>query len=148
MRPVDVNADNQKMLFIKMYGDPKTWHHDASQQREFNVGDTVRISRIKGHFEKGFDENYTREIFKVSAVLRTEPLQYKLASLKNQAIKGRFYGSELLRVKMKRDALYPVEKILAHRTRDGKRQSLVRYLGWDKSADEWLDDNQLRSIDH
>lgn len=145
MRPIDVNAGNQKELFIRMYGDPAKWHIN-DEKGLFKEGDHVRISRIKSTFERGFDENYSREIYQIDKVLTTTPITYKLKSLKNEHLMGRFYEQELIGVKIKDDNLYPIEKILKHRVHKGKKQSFVRYVGWSKGADEWVDDVKLKSI--
>jgi len=145
MRPMDVNAGNQKELFYRMYGNPAKWHMN-SKEPLYKIGDTVRISRIKSTFEKGFDQNYSREIYKIDKVLTTTPITYKLKSLQNESLLGRFYEQELMSVKVNRQTLYPIEKVLKHRTYKGKKQSLVRYLGWSHNSDEWVDDANLESI--
>ena len=91
-------------------------------------------------------KSYSREIYQIEKVLITSPTTYKLKSLKNESLLGRFYEQELIPVEMKKDALYPIEKILKKRTYNGKNQSLVRYLGWGKNSDEWVDDVRLESI--
>lgn len=145
MRPIDVNASNQKELFIRMYGDPAKWHINEAVPK-YKSGELVRISRIKSTFERGFDENYSREVYKIAKILTTTPITYKLISLKNENLVGRFYEQELIPVEMKHDALYPIERIIANRVFKGRKQSLVRFVGWDKSADEWIDDVNLKSI--
>ena len=145
MRPIDVNANNQKDLFYRMYGDPRNWHI-RKWVNKYRLGETVRISRIKGKFERGFDESYSREIYKIHKILSTDPIQYKLVSLKNEILHGRFYENELIPVRMRENTAYPIDRIIAHRIVNGQRESLVRYLGWDKSADEWVKDKQLTDI--
>ena len=95
MRPVDVNADNQQELFYRMYGDPREYHVSRSAPK-YRIGDLVRMSRIKEVFEKGFDESYSREIYKISQILHTHPIEYKVKSLKHEPIYGRFYEKELI----------------------------------------------------
>lgn len=137
-RPIDINESNAKEVFIKLYGAPSTWH-ESLKKPKFNKGDHVRISRQKGAFEKGYEETYTREVFTIAQVLDTNPRQYKIVSLKDEPVKGRFYEKELVRVIMGKDDLYQIEKILKKRVVGGVQQVLVKWKGWDKSHNQWID---------
>lgn len=144
-KPVDINASNAKEVFIKMYGSPSTWH-ETLHKPKFNKGDHVRISRQKGAFEKGYEETYTREVFTIEQVLATDPRQYKISSLTGEIVKGRFYEKELVRVIMGKDDLYQIEKILKRRTVRGTKQVFVKWKGWDKSHNQWIDATGLVDI--
>ncbi|HRP36788.1 MAG TPA: DDE-type integrase/transposase/recombinase, partial [Candidatus Dojkabacteria bacterium] len=60
-------------------------------------GDKVRISRIKDKFEKGYENNWSYEVFTISEVLNTIPPTYKLIDYFNDPIEGSFYEQELLK---------------------------------------------------
>jgi len=45
---------------------------------QFKVGGTVRISRLKGIFEKGYLPNWSEEIFTVDQIKDTIPVTYIL----------------------------------------------------------------------
>ena len=49
-------------------------------------------------FEKGYLPNWTEEIFTISRVLGTIPIQYKVRDYRNEEIDGSFYGAELQKV--------------------------------------------------
>ena len=57
---------------IKKYGTGK-----------YKAGQTVRISKYKSTFDKGYLPNYTEEYFKIKEVLYGRPTVYKLEDLKN-----------------------------------------------------------------
>jgi hypothetical protein len=61
----------------------------------FHVGDPVRISVTKEKFEKGSTENWSREVFAVYKVLKTNPITYKLLDRHGDVIEGSFYAQEL-----------------------------------------------------
>ena len=67
---------------------PKEWF-------SFQVGDNVRIYKLKGKFEKGYTANWTDEIFKIAFILETKPKAYILADKNNELIKGKFYAQQL-----------------------------------------------------
>lgn len=64
---------------------------------KFHVGDLVRIYKYKGHFEKGYETNFTKEVFRVIEVLHTIPITYKIESLDGENIIGSFYQPELVK---------------------------------------------------
>ena len=63
---------------------------------KFKVNDLVRIYKYKSHFEKGYETNFSREIFKIVKVLHTLPVTYKIEDLNNEEIIGSFYESEMV----------------------------------------------------
>ena len=87
-----------------------------SAQAKFKVGDFVRINKTKRTFEKGYLPNWTQELFKISAVVKTQsPVTYKMADLDGESVRGTFYSEELQRVE--KDQIYEIESILNHRKR-------------------------------
>ena len=58
---------------------------------KFKVNDLVRIYKYKSHFEKGYETNFSREIFKIVKVLHTLPVTYKLEDLNNEEIISNLY---------------------------------------------------------
>jgi hypothetical protein len=68
------------------------------QEKKFNVGDAVRINRTRNIFENG---NYlwSTEIFKVSKILDTKPITYRLRDMKDEEILGVIYDYELQKFK-------------------------------------------------
>ena len=59
--------------------------------RKFNVNDRVRITKCKNIFSKGYTENWSREIFIIVSVLKTNPWSYKINNLNGEKIIGSFY---------------------------------------------------------
>ena len=63
---------------------------------KFKVNDRVRITKYKNIFSESYTENWSREIFIINSVLKTNPWTYKLKNLNGEKIKGSFYEKELL----------------------------------------------------
>ena len=78
--------------------------------QKFRVGDTVRVSRYKSIFGKGYEANFTEEIFKVRRVLRGDPTVYEPEDHEGEPIIGKFYEEELSAVN-KKDNMYRVEMV-------------------------------------
>lgn len=106
------------------------------------VGDSVRISKTKKTFEKGYTPNWTTEIFIVDKVKNNfKPPYLKLRDLAGESIEGSFYLDEVQKVID--SAKFKVEKILRKRKFRGKEQLFVRWIGHDASYDSWIDANSV-----
>ena len=125
MKPKDVNKTNENMVWITLYGSPL----GKLPLPKFRVGDTVRVSRYKSIFGKGYEANFTEEIFKVKRVLRGDPTVYEIEDHEGEPIIGKFYEEELSAVN-KKDNMYRVEKIL--RKKNG--MALVKWLGYNSRS--------------
>ena len=79
--------------------------------RYHKIGDKVRISKYKSIVTKGYEANYTEELFKVTKVFRFDPVMYNIEDLDGEEILGKFYEDELSPVD-NTDETYKVEKIL------------------------------------
>ena len=63
---------------------------------KFKVNDRIRITEHKNIFSKAYTENWSREIFIIDSVLKTNPWTYKIKDLNGEKIIGSFYEKELL----------------------------------------------------
>ena len=72
MSPSEVNSTNQETVWQRMYG------HESVGTPKFRVGDRVRISKAKRHFEKGYMANWTEELFTIVDAHRSDPPVYRL----------------------------------------------------------------------
>ena len=71
-----------------------------SKAPKFKVNDSVRITKHKNIFSKGYTESWSREIFINDSVLKTNPCNFKIKALNGEKIMGSFYAKELLRSKL------------------------------------------------
>ena len=67
-----------------------------SKAPRFKVYDRIRITKYKNIFSKGYTENWSREIFIIDSILKTNPSSYILKDLSREKIIGSFYEKELL----------------------------------------------------
>ena len=86
MKPKDVKKPNENMAWVTLYGSPL----GKLPLPKFRVGDTVRVSKYKSVFDKGYEANFTEEIFKVKRVLRGDPTVYELEDHEGEPIIGKF----------------------------------------------------------
>jgi len=69
--------------------------HHSTEKPKFKIGDRVRIYKYKKLFSKGYETNWTKEIFVISEINNTFPITYKIKDLNGEDITGSFYKQEL-----------------------------------------------------
>ena len=125
MKPADVNKSNENLVWVTLYGSAL----GKLPLLKFRGGDTVRVSKYKSIFSKGYEANFTEEIFKISRVLREDPNMYEIEDHEGEPIIGKFYEEGLSAVD-KKDDTYITEKVL----RERKGMALVKWLGYDSRS--------------
>ena len=76
MKPLDVNQENKHEIWIRLFGQPV-----GEIKPKFKIGDTVRISAYKNIFQKGYEANFTKELFKISEIFFGDPIVYEVEDL-------------------------------------------------------------------
>lgn len=133
-KPNEVNSRNARKILLTAYSNVKTV--DPKKQK-FYEGDRVRISKYRAAFSKGYEPNWTNEIFKVVKVRMTNPRTYMLEDSHGEEIKGAFYDYELQKTKFPDVNL--VEKVLKQKG----NQLYVKWLGFDSRHNSWISKNHL-----
>lgn len=143
MKPSDVTAENAMDVWLQQYGN---LHRGIEDDAKFEVGDRVKISKVKGVFEKGYLSNWTEEEFFVDAInMKYQPITYQLIDYHGSRIEGSFYHYELQKVK-RDDAVYLVERILGRRRDGNKNWYLVKWMGYPRSFNSWVSEDDLQQV--
>ena len=160
--PRSVNKENEVEVWMTQYrtnpAREESTPIDAKKEKKkskrtrnvfkFKVGDYVRISNLRGIFEKEYDERWTGEIFKILKrfTRQTFPL-YELEDIEGKGIVGNFYQMELQKVYYDPNATFKLEKVLKTRKRKGhEKESLVKWLHWPKKYDSWIPSSQVTGL--
>lgn len=128
MRPSEVTKKNEQELLKTAYNHIKLAHADS----KLKVGDHVRISKIRGVFDKKYMPNWSTEIFVIQKVQLTNPTTYLLKDINNRDIQGGFYKEQLQKVRY--PDVYLVEKVLK---RKGNKL-FVKWLGFSDKHNSWI----------
>lgn len=144
MRPIDVNKENKSEVLHNLYGDSQS--HSVNPIFRYKVGDVVRISKVRGPFAKGYEENYTQEFFTISACIPREPPVYRLCDYDGDVIEGVFYEEELQKILVSENKAFKVEKILDKKKKGNKTLLLVQWLGWPAKFASWIDEKELVDV--
>ena len=132
MTPIEGSKKINEKKIKNIYNFEKT-----KKPGKFKIGDRVRISLEKNIFEKGYETNWTEEIFVIYDIKYSNVPYYYLKDLNNEKLQGTFYEQELQ--KTKQDDLYTIEKIL----KTNKDKIFVKWRGYDNSFNSWINKNMV-----
>jgi hypothetical protein len=91
MKPYKAIGKEKKLLHLQRKRQAKVPYHEPKLQ----LGDIVRLSVAKKPFDKGYEPNWTRELYTVSTVNYSKPITYRVTDSKGEELLGSFYESEL-----------------------------------------------------
>ena len=112
---------------------------------DIRIGDTVRISKVKSVFDKGYLPNWTEEIFTVADVNhKYHPLTYKLKDANENVIEGSFYHYEIQPVIPPEE--YLVEKVIRKEKRGREIWCLVKWYGYPNTMNSWVRQRDMRHV--
>ena len=126
MKPIDVK-DNTYI---------NTGKETNDKYPKFKVGDSVRISKYKNNFAKGYTPNWSEEVFVIKKVKNTVPWTYVINDLSGEEIIGTFYEKESQKTSQEE---FRIEKVIK---RKGDKM-YVKWKGYNNSFNSWIDKKDL-----
>lgn len=127
--PISINHENEMEIWLE-----RNKNITSKKDPVFNIGQLVRLAKVKKTFDRGYTPNWTEELFKVHAIHRKhDPITYVISDLEGEIIEGKFYKEELQKVAN----VFRIEKVLKKK---GKKL-YVKWLGYDKPT--WILDKDL-----
>ena len=141
-KPINVTQENEREVWHTLYGEREK---KDPPKYKFEIGDQVRISKMKRTFEKGYLPNFSKEIFTVSQQIPRDPPVYKLKDYDQEELSGTFYNEELQKV-IKEDDVYEVEKILKSRGKGKNKEVFVKWLGYPAKFNSWIPASEVKDI--
>ena len=157
MAPAKVTPANAAEVARRRYKDidaPDAKTLDKAARLEarpkYAVGDLVRVSALKGVFQKeGTANSWTHELFRVTGVTPGNPALYQLADidprsgdalLPGEAIKGDFYETELA------EAVPPAQWRVEVKERLPRGRVRVGYVGWPAKYDRIVPAREVQDV--
>src|SRR5579871_5581966 len=113
MAPSQVQKKYENKIWVKLYG-----HGVAITNSKFNQNDRVRVSKLKGTFEKGYTPNWSGEHFYIDGEVAHPKKVFKLRDYAGVEVKGTWYPEEIQKIG-KTEHL--IEKILGRRKGTAKK---------------------------
>lgn len=139
MQPSKVTDKNFMTVWRKLYSTKKI---AVETKFVLSVGNHVRISKVKQIFEKGFENNWSKEIYTVRTVLNRKPTMYELKDLQGENIVGRFYGKELQKVVL--PDYHQIDQVIRSRGVGLRRELFVSWRGYPQKFNSWISARDLQ----
>ena len=111
-----------KMKQIDFGDDSFAEYNEESNEKDpkFKIGDHVRISKYRHIFDKGYNPNWSEEVFVIKKIKITVPWTCVISDLNGKEIVGSFYEKDLQKTNQKE---FRTEKVI-------KRKGNKLYVKW------------------
>ena len=137
MSPMEGDKDKNEKKIRRIYFNKYLKSNMKKQKPKYKIGDNVRIFAERGNFHRGYMEDYSREHFMITQVMKNLPFpRYKIKEYNGDEITGSFFEDELIKYNPPKDTLYDIEIVKERQNKKGEREVLVHYIGWPKKYDE------------
>lgn len=146
MTPNSVNENNILQVYRNTYGKMNLTDKTLYKKPKFKVNDYVRLAKEKGTFEKGYETNFTEEVFKVNKVIPHMKPTYEVVDLAGEPLEGKFYQEELQKISFDPNADFKIDKILRTKGTGASKQLFVKWRGYPDSFNSWIYEKDLVSV--
>ncbi|KAL3098471.1 hypothetical protein niasHT_021330 [Heterodera trifolii] len=140
LRPNEITDVNAREVWKRVYGEGLV---PAEKRPKIKAGETVRIPEPKHIFEKGYIPNYSDHVYTVDEARSTNLQHYLLKDYYGTKLKRKFYLPELTKVQVDENTMYRIEKKYKERMRDGKKETLVKFIGFPEKY--WVTDEDFEN---
>jgi transposase InsO family protein len=146
MAPSRVRIQDEDRIWVKLYGSGGL--APANSSKGIRDGRMVRVSKVKGIFEKGYLPNWSEEHFTVDSSAKHPRKVYKLKDDSGETVHGSWYPEELQPIEKNK---YYIEKVLRTRSAKGrhrkgtaaKKELLVKWKGWPAKFNSWIPESDV-----
>jgi hypothetical protein len=136
MKPADLTNETEHELWKMQQPQKKK----SPLKNPLKLLHYVRISRTaNGPFIKNFDQNWSEEVFRIVGIdTKSLPIMYIIEDANHNVIGGKFYREELQDIGDVAPEIYRIEKILRTKGVGEHKQYFVKWYGYDKSHNSWI----------
>jgi len=138
MRPSDVtNEDKVVEVYENLYG-PEA-KDTPKAPSNLKVGDFVRLLFKPDKFRRGYQPQWTEEVFKIDNIRPHRPYPiYSVRDLNGEPVQGTWYAPELQRIT--EPEMYIIEEVLKTRGRGDRKEYFVSWRGYGPEFNSWVSD--------
>jgi hypothetical protein len=156
--PQDVKTDNESEVRLDQYllkhpikkeikTEKKKRKRKKKSPYKYKIGNEVRLSYTRSLFDREYQQKWTGEVFKVRGRYMRDGIPvYQLEDLMADPIEGTMYSEELQPVHIDENTVYRIDKVLRHRNRGGRKEVLVRWLGWPDKFNTWIEASEVKDF--
>ena len=145
---------NQAPSSVTKKDEFKLWQHLYVKKKpylpkklsyKFEIGDFVRITRLRHPFERYYSEHWTNELFIIKGRTMKQYIPvYVLVDYDKDPIEGTFYEAELQKVYADENTMYNIEEERESRIEKGVRETLVKWKNWPEKFNSWIPTKNLK----
>lgn len=137
--PASVTKENENELWEQLYQPPPLPLKQRKKLFKFDIGDYVRISKLRKAFQRYYSEHWTNEVFivKFRKITQDIPL-YILDDYDHDPIEGVFYEEELQKIYFDENTKYNIEEVEETKKINRKNYSFVKWKGWPRKFNTWI----------
>ena len=145
-KPASVTKEDENRLWKHLY----LKNHPLPNKKKkkffkFNIGEVVRISRLRHPFQRYYSDHWTTEFFYIhTRDFKQFIPAYTLKDYFGDPITGMFYEPELQRIYVDENTVYKIEKIEDTRTVRRKKESQIKWMGWPKKFNSWIPSSEVK----
>ena len=154
-RPIEVNKQNESEVAHYQYLNrekrkSRDYNKFVDKKPKFSLNETVRIAKRKDKITNEYTERWSREIYFIDKIISRQGMPiYYIRDDDNERLLGSFYESELQSVDLPSESkLYEIEKIVRKRKVGKKSQVLVKWKGFDKKFNTWMDEKDVMTLEN
>jgi hypothetical protein len=91
---------------------PKDEKRSRHRKYEYKIGEVVRVSHLRGVFDREYSQKWTGELFRVNKRYRRQDIPvYKIKDWNGDDVEGTFYKAELQPVHVDENTVYTIDEI-------------------------------------
>jgi len=122
--------------------------HDRGIKRnnpKFSINDTVRISRHRNAFHRGYNQENTEEYFIITKIDNSLPgeVRYQIKDSSNEEIVGSHFENELVRYNP--SEFFDIQ-VIGEKGKGRSKKYLITYVGYPKKFNEWVSGQKLKKL--
>ena len=145
MRPIDVTIENQQKAFDNLYGG-NTYREmllEAYRKKSnLQVNDFVRLKTDKKTFGRGYQNNWSTQLYRISFIFKTgQKLMYAISDAIGNVMTRKYYTEDLQKIIPKTHQITPTKR---KRTRNGLIEIEVMYEGL--PTPHWLPETSVFNV--
>ena len=143
MTPAQALLPSNKILLEEAHAEIKSKRRLKKVQPIYKKNQRVRVSLKKNKFTRSYDVSNSYEEYIIHEILTDRIVPYYiLKDWKNRILTGKFLQNQLQPVDIDKHRGTPIKE----RTKNGKKQILFSFKGYDESFNEWIDAEDVSQI--
>lgn len=155
LSPNEVTKENEADVWARLYlkkikrsGKQNTKKKKQRTVRyRYKINDLIRLSHLKHIFRRGYNQQFTGEIFKVSKRFHLQGIpMYKVRDFNEELIEGDFYENDLQKVDKSEDSLWLIEKVIKKRVRKGQKELFIKFESWPEKFNQWVKESDIVNL--